>query len=215
MTRKKNPIIVGNAAAIAVDMFEGCIKEDSCDGGIPVMRGKSKRMAMAASLIKEARNANIPIIVLQERHRKDGIDFGRELDGSEGIHCLEGPDGLKPPVEEIGLTDKDYIVIKRRYSGFFMTDLELLLKALKVETIILVGGLTDVCVHYTFVDGHQLNYHCRVVEDCCYGSSDASHEASLTAMEYLQMGGKQTYKSIMDAIANYKNQNNAQKKCKR
>ena len=63
-----------------------------------------------------------------------------------------------------------------------------MLKGLKAETLILVGGLTDVCVHYTFVDGHQSDYFCRVAKDCLGGSSQAAHDASLNAMEYLQTG---------------------------
>ncbi|MEO0380810.1 MAG: isochorismatase family protein, partial [Pseudomonadota bacterium] len=47
---------------------------------------------------------------------------------------------------------------------------------------------TDVCVHYTFVDGHQHDYYCRVIADSCGGTSEAAHQASLNAMEYLQEG---------------------------
>ena len=66
----------------------------------------------------------------------------------------------------------DYFIRKRRYSCFFGTDLEILLKGLKAQTLFLIGGMTDVCVHYTFVDGHQHDYYCRVVEDCVGGTSD-------------------------------------------
>jgi len=54
-----------------------------------------------------------------------------------------------------------------------------------VQTLIPTGGLTGVCVHYTFVDGHQGDYYCRVAEDCVGGSSIEAHQASLRAMEYL------------------------------
>ena len=74
------------------------------------------------------------------------------------------------PVEGLGMTDKDYIVYKRRYSAFFGTDLEILLKGLKADTLILVGAMKDVCVQYTFNDGHQHDYYCRVVDDCIYGT---------------------------------------------
>lgn len=49
---------------------------------------------------------------------------------------------------------------------------------------ILIGGDTDVCVHYTFVDGHQHDHFCRVVEDAVAGTSLDGHEAALDAMEY-------------------------------
>ena len=88
----------------------------------------------------------------------------------------------------MGFAPGDYVVPKRRYSAFFGTDLEILLKGLKTDTLLLCGGLTDVCVHYTYVDGHQSDYHCRVVEDCVAGSSLEAHDAALRAMAYLQSG---------------------------
>jgi nicotinamidase-related amidase len=91
----------------------------------------------------------------------------------------------------------DYFIHKRRYSCFFGTELEILLKGLKAETLILIGGMTDVCVHYTFVDAHQHDYYCRVVSDSVGGTSDAAHQASLNAMEYLQEGAVQTTDEIV------------------
>ena len=59
---------------------------------------------------------------------------------------------------------------KRRYSCFVATDLDLLLRGLRVDTrVVLVGAMTNVCVHYTFVDAHQLDYHAFVVTDAVYG----------------------------------------------
>ena len=89
--------------------------------------------------------------------------------------------------------------IKRHHNRSASTDFEILLKGLEIETLILTGGLTDVCVHYTLVDGHQGDYHCRVVEDCVGGSSRAAHEASLNAMEYLQAGARRTAAEILAA----------------
>jgi nicotinamidase-related amidase len=203
--KKVWPTIVGNAAMLCIDMFEGCIGDDSCNSAIPIMPGATERMVKASALVKQARKAGMPVIVVQEMHRNDGIDFGRELDGVEGYHCLEGSEGVKPPVNEIAMDDKDYIVYKRRYSAFFHTDLELLLRGLDIQTIILIGSNTDVCIHYTFVDGHQNNYFVRTPEDCIYGGSLDAHNASIIAMEYLQTGGVQTYSSLSKAVEEYKN----------
>jgi nicotinamidase-related amidase len=74
------------------------------------------------------------------------------------------------------------------------------LKGLKVDTLVMVGGLTDVCVHYTFVDGHQSDYFCRVIEDCVGGSSTEAHEAALKAMEYLQTGARRSLDAVLDAM---------------
>lgn len=128
------------------------------------------------------------------------IDFGRELDGVEDVHCLDDAPGTEIAKEQLGFQPDDYLIQKRRYSAFFGTDLEILLKGLKVDTLLLVGGLTDVCVHYTFVDGHQQDYFCRVIEDCVGGSSREAHEAALKAMEYLQTGAVRSLDEILGAM---------------
>ena len=92
------------------------------------------------------------------------------------------------------------MIRKRRYSCFFGTELEILLKGLDADTLILIGGHTDVCVHYTFVDAHQHDYFCCVVEDCVAGSSAEAHDASLRAMEYLQTGARRTTEEVVAAF---------------
>ena len=69
-----------------------------------------------------------------------------------------------------------------------------------VSGAFVIGGHTDVCVHYTFVDAHQHGYFCRVVEDCVAGSSLDAHDASLRAMEYLQTGARRTTDEVVAAF---------------
>jgi len=98
------------------------------------------------------------------------------------------------------MREDDYFIRKRRYSCFFGTELEILLKGLKANTLILIGGHTDVCVHYTFVDAHQHDYFCRVVKDCVAGSSQQAHDAALNAMEYLQSDALCSVAEIIDVF---------------
>lgn len=194
------PLIEGRAALIVIDIQCNTFADDGGDGAIPCMDGYAERMLAARPVIDAARAADIPVVFIQEVHRPDHIDFGRELDGSETVHCVEGDPGTEIARTEMGFQPGDYTVPKRRYSAFFGTDLEILLKGLKAETLILVGGLTDVCVHYTFVDGHQHDYFCRVIEDCVAGSTIEAHEASLTAMEYLQTGARRSLTEVLVAM---------------
>ncbi len=131
------------------------------------------------------RAAKLPVIQIKEVHRPDMVDFGRELDGSEGVHCIES----SPYTDYAKLTypiEGEYLISKRRYSAFFGTDLEILLKGLHVDTLYMIGGLTDVCIHYTAVDAHQHDYHIRVVKDAVAGSSLEAHKYALKAIQYLQ-----------------------------
>jgi nicotinamidase-related amidase len=197
----KKKIIEGNPVLVVIDVQKGSFMPSTASP-IAHMPGYDDRVARIPSMIKKARLCGVPIVFFQEAHRRDMIDFGRELDGDEDVHCLEGNERTEI-ADEVGMTDDDYFIRKRRYSGFFGTDFEILLKGLKAETLIFVGVLTDVCVHYTFVDGHQHDYYCRVVEDCVAGSSEAAHEASLSAMEYLQTGARRTSDEVSEAFKQY------------
>lgn len=141
------------------------------------------------------RARKLPIIQIKEVHRPNMIDFGRELDGSEDVHCLEN----LPNTDYAELTypiEGEYLISKRRYSAFFGTDLEILLKGLHTETLYMIGGLTDVCIHYTAVDAHQNDYHIKVVTDAVAGSSEEAHNYALKAIKYLQRNALVTVADI-------------------
>ncbi len=199
----KQPLIVGNPVLVVVDIQEGG-GMSADDAGIPVMPGHAERVARAERLVAAAREAAVPVVFFQEVHRPSGIDFGRELDGTEGVHCVEGRPGtdLEPTLRpNLDGPNHEFHIVKRRYSGFIGTDFEIVLSGLKASTLILIGGLTDVCVHYTFADAHQRDFYVRVVTDCVGGSSQYRHDAALDAMEYLQTGALRTTEEILDAFA--------------
>jgi nicotinamidase-related amidase len=188
----------GATALIVIDVQKGEVLAG--DHGVPIMAGGEERHARIRRVLAAARAAGVPPIFIQEVHKRSLVDFGRELDGEEGIHCLEGDratelaDGIEP-------TGDEYLIRKRRYSAFFATELELVLRSYGARSLVLVGTLTDVCVHYTFVDAHQHDYHCRVVTDCVGGSSPAAHEAALAAMHYLQRDCLLTSDEVIEAFA--------------
>ncbi|MBB93186.1 MAG: cysteine hydrolase [Rhodobacteraceae bacterium] len=195
----RQPTLVGQPVLIVVDIQKGAFL-DRADAGIPSMPGFRDNQARARKVVDAAHDAGIPVIFFQEIHRRDMVDYGRELDGSEDVHCLEGNPGTPVAAEEMDMRPTDYFIHKRRYSCFFGTELEILLKGLKAQTLILVGAMTDVCVHYTFADGHQHDYYMRVISDCVGGTSPQAHEASLNAMEYLQEGAVMVSDDICAAM---------------
>jgi nicotinamidase-related amidase len=74
------------------------------------------------------------------------------------------------------------------------------LKGYAADTVILFGGLTDVCVHYTAVDAHQHDYRVRVATDAVGGSSQRAHDAALEAVEYLQSESLATTDELIGAM---------------
>ncbi|SDX87052.1 cysteine hydrolase family protein [Paenibacillus sp. CF384] len=201
--KKKIDTIVGKAALLIIDVTKGSLLPPE-KTPIPIFDAQTA-VDNIEKVLETARQAEIPVIFFQELHRVDLIDFGRELEGVEDIHCLEGSedveflDYLKPAKGE-------YSIGKRRYSCFFSTDLNILLKGLKVETLLVTGFLTDVCVHYTCADAHQHDYYVRVLHDCVRGSSPEAHQASLNAIEYLQTASKTNSSEIIALLEQRVNQ---------
>lgn len=174
-------LTTGKVALVVVDIQAGT---SSGEDTLAVV-GEEAAIANAVQVVHAARALKLPVIHFKEVHRKEMVDFGRELDGSEPVHCMETWPGTDYHPETYPI-DGEFPMHKRRYSCFVGTDLSILLRGLGVDTLVLVGAMTNVCVHYTFADAHQEDYHVHVVEDAVFGSSWDAHHAALAAMSYLQ-----------------------------
>jgi nicotinamidase-related amidase len=194
-------MLVGKTVLVVIDIQKGADDAISAEEvGIEIMPGGAERIALSERIVHAAREAGLPVVFFQEVHRPSGIDFGRELDGAESVHCVDG-DRATELVDSLQPQEGEFHIVKRRYSGFIGTEFEIILRALRADTLVLIGGLTDVCVHYTFADAHQRDFYVRVVSDAVGGSSIARHNASLDAMEYLQTGAVRTAGEIIGAFA--------------
>ena len=130
VSRKKRKLIEGRPALIVIDIQAETFF-DRTDEAIPTMPGYAERMTKARVAIDKAREQDIPVIFIQEVHRADLVDFGRELDGSEDVHCIEtnpGTDfpqvirGISAPGNDVIETitiDKEYIHTIRSISNYF------------------------------------------------------------------------------------------------
>lgn len=186
-----------NQDRCAVLVIDPQVEATAEDEGTLKAIGSTGAIERIVELLDAARRRGIPIVFTQEIHRKELVDFGRELDGAEPIHCVEGTLGVELR-EEMRPQDGEWLIQKRRYSAFFATDLDLLLRGVGVDTLIVCGFLTDVCIHYSCVDAHQLNYHFYVAKDATAGSSTAASEAALAAIEYLQ---RESLRPTADLVA--------------
>jgi biuret amidohydrolase len=172
---------------------------DVFTGGPWTVVGAAEVLPKAQQVLAAARRAKLPIVHTQEVHRKQLVDFGRELDGAEPIHCLETLPGTQIYPDLVPI-EGEFVIQKRRYSCFFATDLEILLKGLKVDRLVIMGALTNVCVHYTALDAHQRDYPFQVIEDCCVGSDWEAHWAALKSMTYLQRQARITSQEFLGAV---------------
>lgn len=143
-----------HCAVLVVDMLNdfvtGALK---CDRGLAIV-------PTTAKLLDGARKNGVPVIFCNDAHVKD-IDHELKLWGN---HAIAGSKGAEV-IPELKLGKKDYVVPKRRYSGFFHTDLDLLLKELGVDTVIMTGLHTHMCVRHTSADAYQLGFKVVVCKD--------------------------------------------------
>lgn len=171
---------LNRTAVIIIDMQNDFIGEEAV---IPC-KGTQNIIQNIKELTEFCHRNQVPVIYTQEAHRANQIDFGRELDGDEPLHCLEGSKGIEI-IPELTPKAEDYIIMKRRYSSFFQTDLQILLSGLKVDTLIITGAATDVCVRATATDAQQYGYYVYVPKDCVAGTSPMQHEAALENIRYV------------------------------
>jgi len=93
-------------------------------------------------------------------------------------------------ISELKPKTDDTIVYKHRFSGFFETELDEVLKRLGVKYLIVTGSTTSVCVESTVRDAMFRDYSCVLLEDCMGepigdGLPRSNHEASLLTMQTL------------------------------
>lgn len=154
-----------HTAILVVDMLNdfvtGALK---CDRGLAIVEPTAK-------LLEGARKAGVPVIFCNDAHLK-GIDHELILWGD---HAIKGTKGAEV-IPELKVSEKDYIVPKRCYSGFFQTDLDILLKELKVDTVIMTGLHTHMCVRHTSADAYMNGYNVVVASDATNSFTKEDYE---------------------------------------
>ena len=82
-------------------------------------------------------------------------------------------------IEAMNVTPGELRIAKRRYSGFFGTDLDLRLREWGVQQVVVTGVVTNICVRSTVHDAYFLGYDVFVPEDCVSATSDREQASSL------------------------------------
>lgn len=128
--------------------------------------------------IRQARQRGAIVIYICDAHSLDDKEFSRwpphALMGTKGAKIIEE---LKPNPE------KDYIVLKDRYSGFLGTNLDRLLKKFRIKRVYITGILTNICVFFTAAEASMRDYEVFVWADSVAALSKGDHETALDQME--------------------------------
>lgn len=149
-------------ALLVIDMLNDFIEE----GGALVVPDAKRIVPRIRELLAEARQQEIPVIYITDSHREDDHEFRYWPP-----HAVSDTWGGKV-ISDLAPTPGDYIVPKRRYSAFFGTDLEMLLRELKVERIYLAGVLSNICIYATALDAAMRAYGVTVFKDAVASLSE-------------------------------------------
>jgi nicotinamidase-related amidase len=95
---------------------------------------------------------------------------------------VEGTAGAQL-LPEIGVDAADYTIVKKRYSAFFGTELDTLLRRMACDRIVIAGINTHACVRITAVDAYQRDYEVLLARDCIDSYDQVHHDISMRYMD--------------------------------
>ena len=159
-------------AVIIIDMLNdfvtGDLKTERAARTVPTLR----------KLIEAARKHGVPVIYSNDAHYKH--DF--EVVSKWGGHAIKGTLGAKV-IPELAPREQDFVVEQRAYSSFYETGLEPLLRSLNrgrgVDTVILGGLHTHICVRHTSADAFFRGYKIIITSDGVEAFTQKDHEEGL------------------------------------
>jgi nicotinamidase-related amidase len=148
------------------------------DGGEVLLRQALPMAAHVAALKRRAKQAGIPAVYVNDNFGRWQSDFAKLL-----AHCLT--DGVRGQAlaEQLQPAPDDYFVLKPKHSGFYATTLDLLLRYLKVTTVILTGLTGDICVLCTANDAYMRDLHLIIPADCVASLDPEENRHALTHMQ--------------------------------
>lgn len=155
-------------AVIVIDMINdfvtGVFKSDRAVKIIPNIK----------NLLDYAREQKAPVVYVTDAHMPQ-IDPEFDV---WGRHAEAGSWGAEV-IDELDPRKGDFRVFKRKYSAFQGTDLDQLLRELKIDTVVLTGVVTDICIQHTAADAFFRGYRIIIPKDCVEAADAATQEEAL------------------------------------
>jgi len=128
------------------------------------------------------RSAGRPVLFTRHVHHPDNIDSGI-MAGWWGGMCLEG--SVESEIHpEVAPLPSEKVILKHRYSAFYNTDLETVLRCLKIEDLVVTGIMTNLCCESTARDAYYRDYRVFVLADGTGTITEEMHQASLLNLAY-------------------------------
>ncbi len=166
------------SAVILVDMINAVAKGEG-----PPYNPPANRQAVTENfvrLVAHCRSVGTPLIYITTHRRADNSDAPKTVSdiGGGGGSMLPGTSAVEV-VEELAPRPDDYVIVKPRFSAFYGTNLDGILKSLGTETILVGGISTQRSVEGTARDAKNRDMQCVVVSDCCTAGEEDVHQMTI------------------------------------
>jgi ureidoacrylate peracid hydrolase len=173
------------AALVVVDVQNDFVSPK----GSAAKRGEdvSASVAMVPNLIRlidEGRRVGLTIVYIRTTHSDwtDTPSWIYRSSQKSGLNtCREGTWGAEL-YEGISPLPSERVVIKHRYSAFINTDLNTVLKARGIQSVLVCGVATNVCVETTARDAYMFDYYVTMIDDCSAAYESKLHMGTLENM---------------------------------
>lgn len=159
---------------IVIDMLEDFLKNWD-----PI--GRQLLAESVNELIGMVRSVACPIIWVRQEFESDLRDAFPEMKAKEVRITIKGTPGCQI-ISELSVASSDAVLIKKRYSAFFGTNLDKMLDHLKPDAVILAGINTHACIRTTAIDAYQRDWHVVLASDCVDSYDREHHDISLRYM---------------------------------
>ena len=159
-------------AILVIDMLNDFIGEKAslrCPGGETIIPDLQRLFKW----VRGRKDDNVQLVYIQESHRENDADFR-----VRPVHAVRGTWGSKI-ISELHPEKGEYVVPKRRHSGFQYTDLELYLREEDIDTVVVTGVWTNVCVRSTATDALARAFKVITLSDGCASKTKEMHEYGL------------------------------------
>ncbi|MFC1850781.1 isochorismatase family cysteine hydrolase [candidate division CSSED10-310 bacterium] len=160
-------------ALIIIDMQQHFFRENP----LPF---REKLLPNIQTVLTAARSAKIPIIHIITRYNRQKTDWPKAWHHLNQIWCLEGTVGVHI-LEEVKPLPDEIVVVKKRFSGFYDTDLNKILRQNAIDSLLITGYASDVCVRMTVMDAYNRGYDLYLLADCVH----AARETTEQSLQYL------------------------------
>ncbi len=155
----------------------------------PLAEQKEDLVANINELINEARQTDTPVIWIRQEYQEDLSDAPLHNRRNNKSVTITGTSGVEI-LSELDRQESDQVVIKKRFSAFYQTELQDLLQELNIDTLIVTGVNTMTCVRVTAIDAYQRDYQVILALDCVDAYDQEQHDNSIKYLQYSVSVGK-------------------------